>query len=73
MLGAGALGQLRGIVWGGRREEGSGWETRVYSKKISGLQVMRGEAQTHFIQNEDSDIEEDSTLSGLRNKTNLQL
>ena len=34
---------------------------------------MRGEAQTHFIQNEDSDIEEDSTLSGLRNKTNLQL
>ena len=25
MLRAGALGRLRGIVWGGRREEGSGW------------------------------------------------
>ena len=30
MLGAGALGQPRGIVWGGRREEGSGWGTHVY-------------------------------------------
>ena len=30
MLGAGALGQPRGMVRGGRREEGSGWETRVY-------------------------------------------
>ena len=29
MLGAGALGQRRGMVWGGRREEGSGWGTRV--------------------------------------------
>ena len=29
MLGAGALGRLRGRVWGGRREEGSGWGTRV--------------------------------------------
>ena len=29
MLGAGALGQPRGMVWGGRREEGSGWGTRV--------------------------------------------
>ena len=26
MLGAGALGGPRGMVWGGRREEGSGWE-----------------------------------------------
>ena len=25
MLGAGALGRPRGMVWGGRREEGSGW------------------------------------------------
>ena len=25
-----ALGQPRGMVWGGRREEGSGWGTRVY-------------------------------------------
>ena len=30
MLGAGALGQPRGRVWGGRREEGSGWGTHVY-------------------------------------------
>ena len=30
MLGAGALGRPRGIVWGGRREEGSGWGTHVY-------------------------------------------
>ena len=26
MLVAGALGRPRGMVWGGRREEGSGWE-----------------------------------------------
>ena len=25
MLGAGALGRPKGMVWGGRREEGSGW------------------------------------------------
>jgi len=30
MLGAGALGRLRGMVRGGRRKEGSGWGTRVY-------------------------------------------
>ena len=30
MLGADALGQPRGRVWGGRREEGSGWGTQVY-------------------------------------------
>ena len=30
MLGAGALGRPRGMVWGGRREEGSGWGTHVY-------------------------------------------
>ena len=30
MLGAGALGRPRGMEWGGRREEGSGWETHVY-------------------------------------------
>ena len=30
MLGAGALGRPRGMVWGGRREVGSGWETRVH-------------------------------------------
>ena len=30
MLGVGALGRPRGMVWGGRKEEGSGWGTRVY-------------------------------------------
>ena len=30
MLGAGALGRPRGMVWGGRREDGSGWGTHVY-------------------------------------------
>ena len=28
------LGQPRGMVWGGRREEGSGWGTRVYLWRI---------------------------------------
>ena len=30
MLGAGALGRPRGMILGGRREEGSGWGTHVY-------------------------------------------
>ena len=34
MLGAGALGLPRGRVWGGRREEGSGWGTHVYLWRI---------------------------------------
>ena len=34
MLGAGALGQPRGMVWGGRREEGSGWGAHVYLWRI---------------------------------------
>ena len=34
LLGAGALGQPRGMVQGGRREEGSGWGTRVYLWQI---------------------------------------
>ena len=34
MLGAGALGQPRGMVRGGRRVEGSGWGTRVYLWQI---------------------------------------
>ena len=33
-FGAGAKGQLRGMVWGGRREEGSGWGTHVYLWRI---------------------------------------
>ena len=34
MLGAGALGRLRGMVWGARREEGSEWGTHVYLWQI---------------------------------------
>ena len=34
MLGAGALGWPRGMVWGGRREEGSGRGTHVYLWQI---------------------------------------
>ena len=34
MLGAGALGRPRGMVGGGRREEGSGWGTPVYLWQI---------------------------------------
>ena len=34
MLGAGALGWPRGMVWEGRREEGSGWGTHVYLWQI---------------------------------------
>ena len=30
MLGAGALRRPRGMVWGGRREEGSGWGIHIY-------------------------------------------
>ena len=34
MIGAGALGRPRGMVWGGRREEGSGWGTHGYLWRI---------------------------------------
>ena len=34
MLGASALGRPRGMVWRGRREEGSGWGTHVYLWQI---------------------------------------
>ena len=34
MLGASALGRPRGMVWWGRREEGSGWGTHVYLWQI---------------------------------------
>ena len=34
MLGAGALGWPRGMVWGGRRKKGSGWGAHVYLWRI---------------------------------------
>ena len=34
MLGAGALGRPRGMVWGGRSKWGSGWGTCVYLWQI---------------------------------------
>ena len=37
MLGAGALGRPRGMVWGGRREEGSGWGALLLFNTLSHL------------------------------------
>ena len=34
LLRTSALGQPRGMAWGGRREEGSGWGTHVYLWRI---------------------------------------
>ena len=34
MLGAGALGRPRGMVWEGNRKEGSGWGTHVCLRQI---------------------------------------
>ena len=34
MLGAVALGRPRWVVWGGRRDEGSGWGTHEYLWQI---------------------------------------
>ena len=34
MLGAGAMGWPRGMVWGGRKREGSGWGAQVYLWRI---------------------------------------
>ena len=45
MLGAGALGRPRGMVWGGRREEGSGWGAHVY---LGGFVLMFGKTNTVF-------------------------
>ena len=40
MLGAGALVRPRVMVWGGRREEGSGWGTKVrISTRVCGPQT----------------------------------
>ena len=39
MFGAGALGRPRGMVWGGRREEGSGWGTHVL--KLLNLRIKK--------------------------------
>ena len=39
MLGTGALGRLRGMVQGGRREEGSEWGTHVYLWRIHVIHV----------------------------------
>ena len=42
-LGAGALGWPRGMVWGGRRERGSGLGTRVH---YGGFMLMYGKTNT---------------------------
>ena len=43
MLGAGALRLLRGRVWGGKREEGTGWGTQVY---LYGFILIFGKSNT---------------------------
>ena len=43
LLGAGALGRPRGMVWGGRKEEGSGWGAHVY---CGGFVLMLGKTNT---------------------------
>ena len=43
MFGTGALGQPRGMVWGGRREEGSGWGTMYI---CGGFMLMYGKTNT---------------------------
>jgi len=40
MLGTGALGRPRGMVWGGRREEGSGWIKKNKNKKNKDVSKM---------------------------------
>ena len=42
MLGAGALGRPRGMEWGGRREEGSGWGTHAQFSSVlfEGMSVV---------------------------------
>ena len=37
LLGAGALGRPRGMEWGGRREEGSGWGKKKKKNETRGL------------------------------------
>ena len=45
MLGAGALGRPRGMVWGGRWEVGSGWGAHVY---LWWIHLMFGKTNTVF-------------------------
>ena len=49
MLGAGALGRPRGMVWGGRREEGSGWGTHVL--KLLNLRIKKKRKKNIYIYN----------------------
>ena len=47
MLGAGALGRLRGMVRGGRREGVSGWGTRVHLWWIH-VDVWQNQYNKHY-------------------------
>ena len=38
-------GQLRGMVWGGRREEGSGWGTKINKGDQSWVFIGRTDAK----------------------------
>ena len=52
MLGAGALGQLRGMVWGGRREEGSDHLTCLLRNLYEGQEatIRTGHGTTDWFQ-----------------------
>ena len=58
MLGAGALGRPRGMVWGGRREEGSGWGTRVYLWQIH-VDIWQNQYNIVKLKNKKKEIRKD--------------
>ena len=65
MLGAGALGRPRGMVWGERREVASGWGTRVY---LQWIHVDMWQNQYNIVKLKNK-IKKDKQM---RKKTNLR-
>ena len=61
MLRAGALGRPRGMVWGGRREEGSGCGTRVYPWWIH-VDIWQNQSNIVKLKKK-KDMQEDSRIS----------
>ena len=68
MLGAGALGRPRGIAWGGRREEGSGWGTRVCLWQIH-FDVWQNQYNIVKFKEKKKTLFESIVLSSLRMRT----
>ena len=67
MPGAGALGWPRGMLWGGRMEEGSGWGTHVYLWRIH---VDIWQNQYNIVKLKNKKKESTKNLSGLMNNFN---